>query len=490
LARCAATPNRSKLLGRLVEVLIFGSHELANLEAYSAYWSEKETDGLLRRVDKITAEALLLAYLASRVPQGGRRLANAVEALCESAQIHIATGRSEALIRRFPQTAATLGVGFVLLSKLGRRQPTVERLLRSALSRGFLTLTERSTFRLMDGRWTYGLLEPNLAQPVEELFPLTTLAASPHPIYTMNEDDYALTHALFYLTDFGQRPPLLALQQRGAQLIDPYLAWNAIRANLDLLVEFLISALVMRRHPSPAFRFAWHLLFQAWDDCQGLVGPEYSSTHFAELNRSEAAAYAFSENYHTAFVGGMLCSVALTAVRPDSWVEPPASSAVTELAARCRDAASRAYVHLNIVAPHCVDVPVLVDELPEWISSRLLTVLQTSPDPAPPWLRTAIDCDLSREELASVLYDGLLVAAARNYQLVQLAEALAVGARHEALHSSTFTRALEFLLDQQLMDGFVGIHRLLANERDLALLAEAQEVLAGFLARIGKSLHK
>ena len=172
----------------------------------------------------------------------------------------------------------------------------------------------------------------------------------------------------------------------------------------------------------------WHLLFRAWDDCQGLVGPEYSSTHCAQLNGLEAAAYAFSENYHTAFVGGMLCSVALTAIRPDGRVEPRASSAVTALAARCLDAASRAHIHLNIVAPRCVDVPVLVGDLPEWISSRLLTVFQASSDPAPPWLRTAIECDLlPREELACVLYDALLVAAARNYQLVQLAEALAVG---------------------------------------------------------------
>jgi hypothetical protein len=60
--------------------------------------------------------------------------------------IHIATERNEALLRRFPQTATTVGVGFVLLSQLGRSQPGVERLLRSALGRGFATLAERSTF--------------------------------------------------------------------------------------------------------------------------------------------------------------------------------------------------------------------------------------------------------------------------------------------------------------------------------------------------------
>lgn len=476
------------LLGRLIDVLSSGADQLTRLEAYAKYWKD-EGGGFLRRQDKIGAEAILLAYLASRVPLEDSRLRDAVELLRDHAEAHIATGRNEALLRRFPQTAATLGVGFVLLSQLDRSKPGIERLLRRALTQNFATLSERSTFRLMDTRWTYGLLESGLVRPVEELLPLSTLGASPHPIYTMNEDNYALTHAIYYVTDFGRRPVPLALQQDCNQLVDPFLAWNAIRADLDLLGEFLIAALALRQPPSPAFQFAWHLIFRAWDDNRGLVGPEFSSVRFAELSGEEATAYAFSENYHTAFVGGILCAVALTVPRLGSQTQGQGHAIHVHptLASRCLDAAARVRGAVWRAPRYEPSLPQVAD-LPEWVSSRLLMVLRTSPDPAPLWLHTAMDCDLSREELGNVLYDALLVEAARSYSLVQLTEALAVGASHATMHTATFTRALEFLLDQQLDDGFIGVNRLLAEEPDTIAAAEAQAAIAGLLAHIAGAL--
>jgi hypothetical protein len=99
-----------------------------------------------------------------------------------------------------------------------------------------------------------------------------------------------------------------------------------------------------------------------------------------------------------------------------------------------------------------------------------------------------MDCDLSRQELTNVLYDALLVEAARSYSLVQLTEALAVGASHATMHTATFTRALEFLLDQQLDDGFIGVNRLLAEKPDTIAATEAQAAIAGLLAHIASAL--
>ena len=82
------------------------------------------------------------------------------------------------------------------------------------------------------------------------------------------------------------------------------------------------------------------------------------------------------------------------------------------------------------------------------------------------------------------------VAAAKDYRLVQLAEALAVGAEHAGLRSVTFTRVLEFLLDQQLDDGCVGIHQLLGGRGDSAPLAEAQGAIAELLTRIASALGR
>lgn len=477
-----------ELLDRLLLVLGHGADELTRLETYAQTWKD-EGDALLRLQDKVAAEALLLAYLASRVSGDNRRLQEAVTTLRVRAEEHIVTNRNAALLRRFPQTAATLGVGFVLLSQFGRLLPNIEKLLRQAVTRGFTTLSERSTFRLMDTRWTYGLLDSGLVRPVDELLPLSTLGASPHPIYTMNEDNYALTHAIYYVTDFGRKLPL-TFPQAQTPFLDSFLAWIAIRGDLDLLGEFLIATLTLHQPRTPAFRFAWHLLFKAWDDNGGLTGPEFSSAHFTELQGTEADAYAFSENYHTTFVGGILCAVALTVPWPDLWPHGAESAATIQptLVRRCTEAAVRAHNVVTHIPVYELSPP-QVEDLLEWTASRLLMLLGAPPEPAPLWLRTASDCNLSRDEVARVLFEALLIEAAKSYRLVQLSEALAVGAPHAMLRSPTFTRALEFLLDQELDNGCIGVNWLLTKESDTTAATQAQAAIAGLLAHIARALQ-
>ena len=480
----------STLVARLVDVLTVAAEWMTKLDAYAKF-STEDGQGFLRRQDKAAAEAILLAYLASRVSRGDPKLAEAVATLCARAEVHIATDRNEALLRRFPQTATTLGVGFVLLAQLGRDHPRVEARLRSALDRRFATLSERSTFRMMDTRWTFGLLDPRLVPPVEELVPLSTLAARPHPIYTMTDDDYALTHAVYYLTDFGRRPPSADLRAGTTDLLEPFLAWHAVRLDLDLLGEFLIASLALRDAATAAFGYASHLFFRAWEDGGGLVGPEYSPARYAALHGEEAAAYAFSENYHTVFVGGILCAVALETPPTGRPAAEPRPAIDPGFALRCPYAARAARSRSVGTAGASTHQPSLpsAENLPEWMAARLLA-LQPPGNSTPPWLRAAMECNLSRAEIAATLYDALLVGCAKEYHLVQLTEALAVGAEFPALRTATFVRALDFLLDQQLEDGFVGIHHLLTDRQDETVLAQAQRVIADLLERIAAALGR
>ncbi len=161
--------NESLFVDRLIEILEWAAQHLTNLEAYSAHW-ESEEDAFLRRQDKIAAEAILLAYLASRLGvERSPRLETAIQQVYEQSKRHIATKRNEAILRRFPQTAPTLGVGYVLLFQMGYDNPTVEHLLRTAVSSGYAMLSERSTFRMMDMGWTFGLLDPALSKPDRRL---------------------------------------------------------------------------------------------------------------------------------------------------------------------------------------------------------------------------------------------------------------------------------------------------------------------------------
>jgi hypothetical protein len=86
------------------------------------------------------------------------------------------------------------------------------------------------------------------------------------------------------------------------------------------------------------------------------------------------------------------------------------------------------------------------------------------------------------------LYDALLVATCRSYRLVSLADTLAIATGHSSLRSATFVRALEFLLDQALDDGFVGIHRLIGDDRGTEAGWEAQAVIAARLMQLGSAL--
>ena len=488
--RRAGANADAQLLPRLLEVLAYAGDGLAQLDAYARVWSERredEADAFFRRRDKVAAEALLLAYLASRVPEPDAALAAAVERLAAAAEEQIASARNEALLRRFPQTALSLGLGFVLLGQLGRGRPAVERRLVAALRGGRAGFTERGAYRLMDSRWTYGLLDPGLLGPPEELLPFSTLAASPHPLHTMSADDYALTHAIFYLTDFGRRAAPAPLHENANRLLDPYVGWSAVQLDYDLLGEFLITSLALAAPASPASRFGWEVLERAWKADEGLVGPEYSPARFAELAGLEAEAYAFSENYHTVFVGGILCAVGLSLPRPESGAWRRARPAdLPELAARCLAAAA-------LAGAPAADARVAVavpgpEHLPEWTAARLLQVTETPAEPPPLWLAAAAESSLSRGELSGVLHDALLVGAARRYRLVQLAQALLAAAGQSELRSPTFARALGFLLDQQLEDGSIGIHRLLAETGAADAAPGAQAALAGLLHGVGTAL--
>jgi hypothetical protein len=364
--------------------------------------------------------------------------------------------------------------------------------------------------------------EPGLLGPPEALLPFCTLAAAPHPLSNLSDDDYALTHAVFYLTDFGRRPPPPGLGARAAELLDPFLAWHSVQLDLDLLGEMLIAALCLRQPRTPALAFAWETFAHTWEH-GGLEGPEYRSERAAALAGEEREAYEVGESYHTTFVGGILCAVALgvtpvpdvvAARRPrrktsdlremlrEAWAEgaarahvagsaPPSAAADGNapdwraLGGRCRAAARR----LGVAEP--VFDPARGDQLLEDIVARLLQALELPDEPPPSWLGLAMASYVGRERLAPVLGDALLVATARRYRLVQLAAALAATAPHATLRTPTFARAVDFLLDQELPAGGLGVQLLLVapDEVDAVERASTSQIaLAWYLAAVATAL--
>lgn len=488
-------PPPPELRRRLIEALAYAAHEIGRLEVLVGHNAEPES-GFLRNRDKAAAEALLLAYLALRAGDDDAELRAAATRLVDVAEQQIATPRNEAILRRFPQTVATLGVGYVLLDALGRGRPSVRAILQRAVAGGFAVFSERAPFRIMDTRWTFSQVALGGLGMPEDLLPFSIANGEPHPIYTMNEDEYALTHAIYYLTDFGNRPfPLPRL----ARTVDAFILVNAVRGDLDLLVEFLLARIVLRLPESPASSFGWHLVRAAWDTPAGLTGPEYSAGHHATLGGAQAEAYDFAENYHTRFVGGMACAVALTT--PPAEEQSPTHATTSDAAtsdAITSDATERcgtAVQHIratttaddHAAATDVAPEPPAPAALLEPIAAKLLTLRGEPVEPPPAWLATAMTCDLDRDQLAAILLDMLLVTACRNYALVHLADTLATAAPHPALRSPTFEVALNFLLNQQLDDGSYGIHALLAEGRTVDPTAQA--TIHNAILQVDASLH-
>jgi hypothetical protein len=108
--------------------------------------------------------------------------------------------------RRLPAYAVPLLLPYMVLRPTGYTSPFHEETLRATISKGFLFAEELLPYRQLDRSyflWKAGLLptEPDWA----DLYAKTTLATAPNALHLDRDAAYAITHTLFYLTDWGRR---------------------------------------------------------------------------------------------------------------------------------------------------------------------------------------------------------------------------------------------------------------------------------------------
>ncbi len=143
----------------------------------------------------------------------------------------------------------------------------------------------------------------------EGLFPLTWLSRRP-PVTTLSDGEaYSLTHVVFFMTDFGDRPEGLNRECR-EYLRERCPAWmDALQrgANLDLYSE-LATVLACIGEPLPADVEA--VLCDAQADDGMLPGPGFRSQRRLEAT-ADPERRLFLENYHTT-LAGILASFAAT----------------------------------------------------------------------------------------------------------------------------------------------------------------------------------
>ncbi|MGC9479634.1 DUF6895 family protein [Streptomyces sp. WG4] len=198
----------------------------------------------------------------------------------------------------------------MLLEHLGRPQPALRARCEALLAadagghlRPYKPVLNRLELRYFLDRG--GLTAPPSLPTVEALLRESVAALAPDVLQLTESETYALTHAVFYATDFGRhRLDLGAGPRAGARLretVRVLLGVHLARGNLDLLAELLLCTRALAKGPetSPAERTAWHTLARAARPDGAVPSPVHRPEVLATLTGDKAAAYLFGTCYHT-----------------------------------------------------------------------------------------------------------------------------------------------------------------------------------------------
>lgn len=215
---------------------------------------------------------------------------------------------------RDPRALLLYALTFAALRICGRENPDFAHVVEQCLATGYATAAERLPYRRMDLLHFLLIsgLDPAAGAKLDESYLSTLLAQSPNVVELNDSDVYAITHALFYLTDFGQRPATTTAEVPG--ILEALLRLAIAERNADLAGELLCCALPYGLANTAA---GWTLLADMQQPDGSLPGP-------AGVVRSAPTDppgyFAWKQAYHTTIVGVLaslmakapLCSVALT----------------------------------------------------------------------------------------------------------------------------------------------------------------------------------
>jgi len=366
------------------------------------------------RGEKVVVEAgiLLLASAPAslRHPEVKERLERVAATLIP----HARGERVQARICLEPALALDHAAAHVCLSRVGFPDPRVDRLLQASLRAEAAGSRERSPHRQLEQEWLQRVWGPGVSyvQRDPNLPRQSALARSIDLVPPNTDDVYAFTHALIYLTDLGERrarlPRRKALIAAEAEAL---LAACLDAPDYDLAGEILLTWPLLGRRWSPTAALGFGILAAVEDRARVLPGPGIALGRLQAFQGEKRTRYAVASSYHTAFVMGLLCAVAL---RPGR--RPP-------------DAAAGGYgdIRRSVIVP------------------ELLALLKTDERP-PAWRRHVESLPSSSLGSAADLVFNICIArAARSRDLDLLRSSLLVGQRYGLLDAPAPRQAGQLL---------------------------------------------
>ncbi len=303
----------SRRLRRAIELAIETVEEFGD-----GGWVDDEAPALSFGPEKVVAEAAMLAWAAAGSDRDPELRARLVE-LCERLESKVGAERVLADVAGQPARAFKYAVPHVLLGALGHVQPDRDRFLGSRCARTAGLANDLPPSALLERAWLTRLWNTWEGSPVED--PSQTLLDAPIDVLSEpREDAYALTHELFYLTDFGReriaaRRPAVDV---GRVLTDvESLVLRYLDAgDYDLTGELLMAWPQLQAEWSPTAAFALRVLARVEDEVGVLLCGNLDTQRMERLDDAPRRRYARATGYHTAFVMGFLCAVALRSEVP------------------------------------------------------------------------------------------------------------------------------------------------------------------------------
>jgi hypothetical protein len=234
----------------LVEELCFAVGGVTNLNLYAKTWPDQ--DDLVRDQDKVSMEAALFALLAKRVGSDFSKFIDVrITELINVLLPELCNARVVNSIDQDPHSVWRLGIGYLLFREITNPDTELEHALNRASATRQTDVRELSPFKEMERQWIRSLRGEADDRQLNAACILSTAGRDAHPIYMNRMDGYALTHAIFYLTDFGRKAIPHQYFDNLDEKLDAAIAWTLATRDYDLLIEFLLSAIMSGNTKSP-----------------------------------------------------------------------------------------------------------------------------------------------------------------------------------------------------------------------------------------------
>ncbi|MET9735077.1 hypothetical protein ABZZ79_31875 [Streptomyces sp. NPDC006458] len=228
---------------------------------------------------------------------------------------------------------------YAALRLCGREDPEFRRAIEQAVSGRYATCFERIPYRQLDLLHTLELAGVDHTLPtVDAVLPHTLLCADPSAFKLADRDIYAITHTVFYATDFGLRTPNWPNgfdSARAVGLLEALLVLCRRRGNADLVAELVCSLFCLGVRDSAEADRAWTFLVDVQEADGRVDGPD--GVVHPKLGEGDVEYQKWATGYHTTIVTALACLLARSPVltqRPRPTAPLPADTNGLEEALR------------------------------------------------------------------------------------------------------------------------------------------------------------